>query len=142
MIRAVVDVNVIVSALLSSRGAPWQVLEAWRDGAFSVVIAEGIIAEVVEKLRSPRIGGAYGVTDEDVAWVVALLRSQAEQVTLVPGDVRATTGDPEDDYVLATGRLAQADVLVTGDKRLLSLAEHEGTRIISPSEFVELLRSS
>jgi len=70
------------------------------------------------------------------------LRSQAEQVTLVPGDVRATTGDPEDDYVLATGRLAKADMLVTGDKRLLSLAEHEGTRIISPSEFVELLRSS
>jgi len=56
MIRAVVDVNVIVSALLSSRGAPRRVLEAWRDGAFSMAISEGMIAEVVEKLRVPESG--------------------------------------------------------------------------------------
>jgi predicted nucleic acid-binding protein len=53
----------------------------------------------------------------------------------------SVTGDPEDDYVLATARLARADYLVTGDKGLLALVRDEGTAIVSPRQFMELLDS-
>ena len=52
------------------------------------------------------------------------------------------TGDPEDDYVLATGRLARADYLVTGDRGLLDLVAYAGMRIVTPRAFVELLEGS
>ena len=139
MIRAVLDVNVIISAVLSAQGAPRRLLEAWQAGAFVVVVSQGIISEVTVKLLSPRIGGAYGVTSDDILYVSALLQSQGELVQVPQVDVPMVTGDLEDDYVLAAAADARADALITGDKRLLSLTEHEGVRIISPAQFVEEL---
>ena len=50
--------------------------------------------------------------------------------------------DPADDFLLALFEPGKADHLVTGDKSgLLSLARHEGTRIVSAGEFAAL-RSS
>jgi putative PIN family toxin of toxin-antitoxin system len=136
MIRAVLDVNVIISAVITENGPPHYLLGAWRDGAFSLVISIGIISEVLEKLYSPRIGGIYGITDESIRELVALLQTQSDLIGVSATDVIPVTGDPEDDYVLATCVVSRADFLVTGDKRLLALGEHEGMRIVTPTEFV------
>jgi hypothetical protein len=141
MIRVLLDVNVVVSAIIAPMGTPRQVLGAWQSQRFAVVISEGIIAIIEEKLRSPKIGLAYRVTDDDVHWLRALLHTQAEMVVVLPGDVAGVTGDPEDDYVLATGAVGKADYLVTGDRRLLALGVHGATRIISPREMWERLQS-
>ena len=70
-----------------------------------------------------------------------LLSSQTEIVLVALQERLSVTGDPEDDYVLATSRLAQVDYLMTGDKGLLQLRQHEGTQIVSPREFLDLLAS-
>jgi predicted nucleic acid-binding protein len=49
----------------------------------------------------------------------------------------AITGDPEDDYVLATARLGQAGYLVTGDRKLVELGSYGSVTMIRPKEFVE-----
>lgn len=141
MIRAVVDVNVIVSAVLGPLGLSRRILLAWEAGLFSPITAVGIIAEVEEKLGLPRISSRYNVrSPEDIRWVLGLLQTLAE-LTPVPSEkCGVVTGDPEDDYVLATGRLAQADYLVTGDHRLLELGEYEGMKIVSPRHFLEILQ--
>lgn len=46
--------------------------------------------------------------------------------------------DPKDDMFLECAALAGADLLVTGDKDLLSLGNYGGTRIVTPLEYVEL----
>jgi putative PIN family toxin of toxin-antitoxin system len=140
MLTVVLDVNVIVSAVMSGRGTPRRILDAWRQRRFTVVMAEGIIAEVSAKLLDPAIGGRLGVTSGDVQAVIALLRTEAEHAQ--PLDRPAVTGDPEDDYVLATAAQAHADYLVTGDKGLLRLGSHAGFRIISPRDFYALLPSA
>ncbi len=132
-----VDVNVIVSAVMSPRGAPRRALEAWQAGAFEVLVSEGIIAEVSIKLLDPAIGGRFSITPADVSAVTQLLRTQATMVQ--PLSPPPVTGDPEDDYVLATVTRARADYFVTGDKKLLRLLHHGGTKIISPREFSDLL---
>jgi len=48
--------------------------------------------------------------------------------------------DPKDDMFLECAALAGADVLVTGDKDLLSLGSYGAARIITPLEYVELPR--
>ena len=41
MIRAVVDVNVIVSALIIPRGIPYSIWSAWRSQQFTLISSEG-----------------------------------------------------------------------------------------------------
>lgn len=139
MTAIVLDVNVVVAAILAPLGTPRQILSAWQDGYFTVVSSEGILAQIEEKLRHPKIGGAYGVTEDDIDWVRALLMTQSQVVVVAPHEISQVTGDPEDDYVLATTRLGEAAYLVTGDRKLQALGEHHRTKIISPREFLETM---
>jgi predicted nucleic acid-binding protein len=46
MIRAVVDLNVIISAIISQLGIPYQIWSAWLSGErYTLVISEGMILE-------------------------------------------------------------------------------------------------
>jgi putative PIN family toxin of toxin-antitoxin system len=139
MISAVLDVNVIVSSVMSPLGAPRRVLMAWEDGEIEVLTSDGIIGEVTEKLLDPTVGGRFHITLADVQVIVQLLRTQARLVA--PRTIVPVTGDPEDDHVLATASHGEADYLITGDKKLLSLALHGQTQIISPKDALELLHS-
>ncbi|MBK8539107.1 MAG: putative toxin-antitoxin system toxin component, PIN family [Ardenticatenia bacterium] len=137
MVSVVLDVNVIVSSVMSPRGAPRQVLAAWEAGEIDALTSDGIIGEVAEKLLDPRIGGRFNVSLADVQAVVLLLRTQARVVD--PPSTVVVTGDPEDDHVLATAAHGRAEYLVTGDKGLLGLVRHGSTQIISPRAFLDLL---
>jgi uncharacterized protein len=143
MIRAVIDVNVLVSAILGPLGFSRRVVLAWEAGEFDAISSEGIISELEEKLSQPRITRRYNVdSPADIRWIEALLRTQADVIVVAAAQIQTVTRDPEDDLVLATARLAGAHYLVTGDKRLLELADHEGTKIVTPKEFIELLGGS
>ena len=138
----VLDVNVLVSSVIAALGIPRQVFSAWVLGRYPLVTSAGIIAEAEEKLTSPRIARRYGVTPELIAGTVTLLRTRASVVDVPVEERRAVTSDPEDDYVLATGRLGMAGHLVTGDRGLLAIGRHEGMAIVSPREFLELLNQT
>ncbi len=139
MMRVVLDVNVVVSAVLAPNGTPHRLIQAWRLGAFFLITSAGIIAEVEDKLRSPRVDGAYGVSADDVRAVGTLLRTQAEMAVVPREAVVVVTNDPEDDYVLATAVAGTADYLVTGDRRMLALSVYQGIRIVSPRESLDML---
>jgi uncharacterized protein len=47
--------------------------------------------------------------------------------------------DPDDDAVLATALAGHANVILTGDEDLLVPGEHQGIRILSPRQFVEVM---
>ena len=139
MIVAVLDVNVIVSALLGALGFPRQVIDALRAGRFVAATSVGMIAEVETKFRLPRIRRRYHLTEADVSWASDLLTTYAKVVPVAGHEVVSVTGDPEDDLVLATCRLARADFLVTGDRGLLQLGTYEGTTIVTPRAFMAIL---
>lgn len=49
--------------------------------------------------------------------------------------------DAEDDWILVTALAAKADSLVTGDKDLQVLGQHQGVPILTPRDGLALLRS-
>lgn len=138
MIRATLDLNVLVSALLSPRGAPARLLDLWRDEAFFLVTSETLLATLEEVLSRPAFARKYGLSRESVA---ALLRGLRRFALVTPGAhrVAGVAADAEDDSVLACAVEGAADYLVTGDKALLSLNEHDGVHIITPAAFVKAL---
>jgi len=140
MIRAVLDVNVLISALISPRGVPAQVLDAWRAERFVVVTSEAILAEFQRVLARPQLRNRYGLTPSRVERLVRGLRQFA---LMTPGEqqVRGVARDPDDDMLLACAVEGGADYLVTGDKGLLELHEHEGVQMVAPADFIRMLQS-
>ena len=139
MIRAVIDLNVIISAVIVPRGMVYHAWAAWLAGQFILVISEGMILELAGKLAGPRIARRYGVTPQEIHYVTSLLRGHGLLVAVPDEAIRPVTGDPEDDLVLATSRLGRADYLVTRDKGLLTLDHHDSVAILSPYDFLPLL---
>lgn len=126
MIRAVLDSNIIISAIVSSFGYSRQVLLAAQAYQFVWVVSQPIITEVLRALRRPRVQRRYGITETDVLRVLGSLTSDASMTELTVS-VRGVATHPEDDAILATVASSQADYLVTGDRQLLLLGGFRGT---------------
>jgi len=141
MIRAVVDANTIVSAIISPKGPSRQVYEAWLNNRFTLVTSPATIAEVAKVLGYDRIRLRYKLSDEDIRTAKALLWTQSD---LMEGTVvvHGVAPHPEDDKLLSCAIEGGARFIVTGDKAFQACGEHEGIRIISPRAFIELLESN
>ena len=48
-----------------------------------------------------------------------------------PAAIARTAPDPDDDVVIGTAIAAKAELLLTGDKLLLTVIEHQGVRLAS-----------
>ena len=55
MIRVVLDANAFVGAVLSPGGFPADILRAWRDERFHLVMSPAILEEIERVLRYPKI---------------------------------------------------------------------------------------
>jgi putative PIN family toxin of toxin-antitoxin system len=135
---AVLDTNVIVSGTLVPKGIPFELLKAWRTGAWELIISPHILEEVRRVLTFPRIARDYALTAQDVSDVIWLFTHRA---ILMPGrlTIPRTARDPEDDPILACALEGRADYIVSGDQDLLSLTRVEGIPIITPAAFATIL---
>jgi putative PIN family toxin of toxin-antitoxin system len=132
-VRAVLDPNVLIAALLSANGTPARIVRGWLAGRFELVASDTLLEELARALAYPKI--AARIQPDEAAAFVLLLRRGA---TLVadPDAPPARSEDPADDYLLALAEHARA-VLVSGDRHLLELAATYP--IHSPRAFLDLL---
>ena len=140
MLKVVLDSNVFVSSLLVKSGVPAQILKAWRERQFLLIVSPAVIDEVRATLSYPRIRRKYPVTDDDVEELVTLLERDG---LLVPGDLSAVAGavldDPDEQIVLACAVEAAADVIVSGDGHLLSMGSYGSIPILTVRQFLQQL---
>ena len=99
-IRAVLDTNIWVSAILNPAGFPAEILKTFRQGDFLAVISEPIISEIADVLSRPRIKNKYGITEADILELLILIEERCEHV-LLAGDIQVCR-DPEDNGVIET----------------------------------------
>lgn len=135
--RAVVDVNVIISALLSRDGSPATVLRAWQEGRFELIVSPLLLAELERALGYPKLRRRIPV--EDAEAVVDWLGRTASLVSDPTDRPLVRSVDPGDDYLLALAA-SETAVIVSGDDHVLSL--RGAAPVYSPAEFLELLERS
>lgn len=132
--RAVLDVNVLISGSLSPAGAPARLLLAWQAGEFELVVSPLLLAELEQALAYPKLRRLIPADDADafVAWLrrAATIEPDSDR----PPPVRSA--DPADDYLLALAADRDA-ALVSGDRHLLDVAG--ALPIHAPSSFLALL---
>lgn len=131
--RAVVDPNVLIAALLSRTGAPAQIVSRWLGGEFELVVSENLLAELERALAYPKV--RRRVEQEEAEAFVALLR-RGGRLGADPAEPARRSADPGDDYVLALAEAERA-VLVSGDQHLLALADE--LPIQTPRAFLDTL---
>lgn len=133
--RAVLDPNVLVSAAISPNGPPRQILTAWADERLELIISPAVLDELADVLARPKLQ-RFITTTLAVAFIDGLA-TDAVIVRDTP-DPPGLSPDPDDDYLIALARAANADYLVSGDRHLLDLAEPDPP-VLTPRQFVDLL---
>jgi putative PIN family toxin of toxin-antitoxin system len=135
-VRAVLDANVLISAILSPRGAPAKLLIVWQAGAFELVVSPLLLAETRRALAYPKL--ARLVAPADANAFVAWLGVAAELAEDPAGPPPVRSDDPGDDYLIALAAAERA-VLVSGDTHLTSMATRIPVR--TPGAFLAALNA-
>jgi putative PIN family toxin of toxin-antitoxin system len=135
MPRAVLDTNVLVSALISPGGPSAALLLELRAGAFELVVSPALLGELSEVLARPKF--QIYVTAAEVAGYLELIEHEGTVHEDPPPAREPLSADPDDQYLLDLARAAAVDVLVSGDSHLLVL--RDVVPVMTPAEFLATL---
>ena len=141
MLRVVLDANVVVSGWLQALGPSARVLDAANAGRIQIVVSPAILDEYRRSLGYAKVRRRLRVPPAVVgAWLDAL----SLLAEVVPGErtVAVVGADSDDDKYIAAALEGGAALVVSGDRHLLDLGEHEGVRVRSPRSFLEVLDSA
>lgn len=136
--RAVIDTNVLLSGLLW-HGAPHTLLEGVREGMLGLVSSPALLAELERVISRPKFDAILTRSQTSPHQSLAELRQLAEIIEPAPLP-QPICRDPDDDAVLALAIAAQADLIISGDDDLLTLAHYRGIQIVTPAEAVRLIK--
>jgi putative PIN family toxin of toxin-antitoxin system len=140
-VRIVLDTNVVLSALLW-RGTPYRLLEAIQQRSSTQLYSStALLEELTDVLTRPSATKRLALIEKTAATVLADYVEVIELIapTTVP---RVVPGDIDDDQVIAAAVAAQADLIVSGDrKHLLPLGNHAGIAIVDVAEALRRIDS-
>jgi len=130
--KVVIDTNVYVSGL-NFKGKPRYILDMIWRGDIEVYISPFIIMELEDTL------------EKDFGWNKEAIKDTIERIKLKTNQIQPNIRisiikeKDADNRILECAIEGKTQYIVSGDKRhLLPLKEHQGIKIISPSDFLEL----
>ena len=134
--RLVLDTNVVASAILWG-GTPRLLLQAAREKRVELFTSTAMLAELTDILGRRKFARKIAASQLTID---QLVDGYAQLAALVrPAATPRIAPDPDDDVVIGTALAAKADLVVTGDKPLLTVSEHQGVRIVSVAEAIEVI---
>lgn len=129
MLKVVYDTNVYVSAFITPGGMGEEAYLLGVRGEVEVYTSVSILTELAKKLREK-----FFWEDEKVT--LALKHISRITKVLKPKIYIHILQDEPDNRILECAVEARSDLIVTGDKHLLSLKVYEGIRIVKLRDFL------
>lgn len=139
--RISIDTNVYISYLIrpASEAPPTRIVHSLFEQQFDLYISETLFRKLTNTVRQQSYLSSR-VPDQDLEHFIQRLRSAATVSGEVEAVIPGISRDAHDDYLLVHAASEVLDCLVSGDQDLLMLGEFKGVQIVSPTEFVALLR--
>ena len=137
--RLGLDTNVVASAVLWG-GVPRLLLQAGREKRVELFTSAALLAELTDILGRRKFDKKIAASTLTVDQLVDRYAALAALVRPTPTPRIAP--DPDDDVVIGTALAAKADLVVSGDKPLLSVAEYQGMRIVGVSQALQIIGSA
>ena len=136
MIQVVVDTNVLVAALRSSRGAAYGLLSTLEHERWRPNVSVALALEYEDVLKRP--GMLPGFRHSDVDDFLDYIFSQSNLVPSVRR-LRPALRDPDDDRILEVAVSCRA-IIVTHNLRDFQAASWHRVEAVSPVELLRRLR--
>ncbi|MCC6616485.1 MAG: putative toxin-antitoxin system toxin component, PIN family [Anaerolineae bacterium] len=136
MIRAVIDTNIIVSALFWG-GAPRAVLNAARAKRFQMITSKELIDELRDVISRPKFAERLAQVGDTVD---SLLETDYHALVEVVDPAQTEpiiADDPDDNALIACALGGAADYIISGDHHLLDLGEYQGIKLWTANRFLE-----
>ncbi len=129
MRRVVFDTNIYISAFITPGGRGEAAFRLAIDGRIELFTSVPILTELAGKLREK-----FHWDDDHIT---AAIRHVAAVATVIrPVAHLAVLADEPDNRILECALAAEATMIVTGDRHLLSLGGYRGTSIVTLAEFL------
>ena len=130
--RVALDTNVLISAALQPNGSPRAVVEVIRAARGVLLFSDETFAELQTRLHRAKFD-KY-VSHNSRAMFLVQLEGVAEWVSIIGAKLGCR--DREDDKLLETALMGEADCIVTGDQDLQVMSPFHQIPILSPADFL------
>ena len=141
MRRAVLDTDILVTALRSVTGGSNALLREVANGRVRPLVTPALFLEYEAVLKRPEQRLVHGLSLNEIDHFLAAFASTCEAVE-ISFQWRPQLTDADDEMVLEAAVNGQADALITHNLRdFVKGAERFGLRVMRPGEFLKELRS-
>lgn len=134
--RIVIDTNVLLSSLLSRRGASFRLVQKLGTTQFQPVISPPLCLEYEDVFRRP--GLLPGYSPQDISDFLDYFLSQCIECR-IHFLWRPHLPDPKDDSVLELALAGGAPFIITHNTRHFRGADALGIRAVTPDQFLRIL---
>ncbi len=111
-------------------------MNLWRDRRLVLCLSDEIVAEYLEVLAR------FGDVRDEMEEFLAMLLQQKNVVFVTPRKLaHLRAPDPDDTKFLTCAVAANADAIISGERRLLALRAVRRIPIIGPADFLARLKS-
>jgi putative PIN family toxin of toxin-antitoxin system len=129
--KVIIDTNVFISAF-GWGGKPLSIMELLEQGNIRNCLSEAILKELITAISYPKLAFSHTTQTGILEFVLAYsdMYDPSEKISVSP--------DPEDNKFLECAVKAHARIVITGDKKFLSIGRHGHVRILSPEDFLQM----
>ncbi|TET09424.1 putative toxin-antitoxin system toxin component, PIN family [Candidatus Aerophobetes bacterium] len=136
--KIVLDTNVLISALFW-HGLPHKLLRLIEKGTFTLCITTVLLEELRDVLSRPFFLSRIKERKTSCEELLAAILDMAELYPDKKID-SVIKNDPDDDKVLSCALVSGAKYIITGDPHLLKLKNWSDISILTPHQFLNLIK--
>ena len=134
-IQIVIDTNVLLSALRSTRGASYKLLTMLEDERWQLNISTALVLEYEEILKREKAQLTLSFEEiDDVINGICALANLCDIFYLW----RPISNDPDDDFLIDLAVEARADFIITYNQKDLQAASRFGIKVVTPNQFLHI----
>ncbi len=135
-LRVVLDTNIVLSALLFTNGRLAWIRDAWQSGQIRPVVCKQTVTELLRTLAYPKFKLS---SDEQEELLADFLPYTDTHVVDGIQTHLPRCRDANDQIFLALASECSAELLISGDKDLLSLRSDLSFQLLTADEFKDLM---
>ena len=134
--KVVIDTNIFVSSFFG--GNPKKIIDLWKNEKITLCLSHAVLDEYIDVLRR------IGMKDEQELEELLSLFSKGFNIlfTIKTPQIKIVKSDPSDDKFIECAVALKADIIITGDRKVLDIKKYMGIRILTPQHFLENYRNA
>jgi putative PIN family toxin of toxin-antitoxin system len=131
VVRVVIDTNVLISALLFG-GTPGRLIPLWKSGAINPLATAERMDEYIRVMTYPN----FKLSEEEIQYLLHFeILPYFDPITVKQRSSPIIEKDPSDDKFILCAMGGRANVIISGDRHLLSQKDIKKLEFLPSSNF-------